>query len=91
MRFLESEEERYGLRYGDILVCEGGEPGRCAIWKEHIPNMKFQKALHRVRVHEDPSDLVVLFCLEKQIWDLASVNYLMDSFDLKDLDGYESR
>lgn len=36
----------------------------------------------------DPSDLVVLFCIEKGIWDLASVNYLMDSFDLKDLDGY---
>ena len=36
----------------------------------------------------DPTDLVVLFCLEKHIWDLASVNYLMDSFDLKDLDGY---
>ena len=35
----------------------------------------------------DPSDLVVLFCIEKEIWDLASVNYLMDSFDLKDLDG----
>ena len=35
----------------------------------------------------DPSDLVVLFCIEKKIWDLASVNYLMDSFDLKDLDG----
>ena len=35
----------------------------------------------------DPSDLVVLFCIEKGIWDLASVNYLMDSFDLKDLDG----
>lgn len=36
----------------------------------------------------DPADLVVLFCLEKKIWDLASVNYLMDSFDLKDLDGF---
>ena len=36
----------------------------------------------------DPADLVVLFCLEKEIWDLASVNYLMDAFDLKDLDGY---
>lgn len=37
----------------------------------------------------DPKDLVVLFCLEKKIWDVASVNYLMESFDLKDLDGYE--
>lgn len=36
----------------------------------------------------DPSDLVVMFCIEKGLWDLASVNYLMDSFDLKDLDGY---
>lgn len=52
MRFEESEQERYGLRYGDLVVCEGGEPGRCAIWKEQIPNMKIQKALHRVRVHD---------------------------------------
>ena len=36
----------------------------------------------------EPSDLVILFCIEKEIWDLASVNYLMGSFDLKDLDGY---
>lgn len=61
MRFAENEEERYGLRYGDILVCEGGEPGRCAIWKEELPNMKFQKALHRVRVHEDEVDCYWLF------------------------------
>ena len=61
MRFLDSEEERYGLRYGDILVCEGGEPGRCAIWKEQIPNMKFQKALHRVRVNPSIVDFRWLF------------------------------
>ncbi|MBR0226685.1 MAG: restriction endonuclease subunit S [Thermoguttaceae bacterium] len=61
MRFLESEEKRYGLEYGDILVCEGGEPGRCAIWKEQIPKMKFQKALHRVRVHKDEADYRWLF------------------------------
>lgn len=53
MKFEEHEEERYGVRYGDLIVCEGGEPGRCAIWKDQIPNMKIQKALHRVRVHED--------------------------------------
>lgn len=52
MRFLDSEEERYGLKYGDLIICEGGEPGRCAIWKEQVPNMKIQKALHRVRVHD---------------------------------------
>lgn len=53
MRFEEHENERYGLKYGDLIVCEGGEPGRCAIWKEQVPNMKIQKALHRVRCHEN--------------------------------------
>ena len=52
MRFEEGEQERYGLKYGDLVICEGGEPGRCAIWKEQIPNMKIQKALHRVRVRD---------------------------------------
>ena len=49
MRFEESENEKYELNYGDLVICEGGEPGRCAIWENQIPNMKFQKALHRVR------------------------------------------
>ena len=51
MRFEDYEQERYGLEYGDLVICEGGEPGRCAIWKNQIPNMKIQKALHRVRTH----------------------------------------
>lgn len=51
MRFEDNEQERYGLKYGDLVICEGGEPGRCAIWKDQVPNMKIQKALHRVRVH----------------------------------------
>lgn len=53
MRFEDDEDERYGIRAGDLIVCEGGEPGRCAIWDESIPNMKIQKALHRVRAKEN--------------------------------------
>ncbi len=49
MRFESNENERYGLKEGDLIICEGGEPGRAAIWKEQIPDMKIQKALHRVR------------------------------------------
>ena len=52
MRFEENERERFGLKHGDIVMCEGGEPGRCAIWKEPIPGMMFQKALHRIRPYE---------------------------------------
>ena len=48
MRFETHEEERYSLRPGDLVVCEGGEPGRCAIWNGPA-GMKVQKALHRIR------------------------------------------
>lgn len=44
----DSERRRYGVERGDLLVCEGGEPGRCAIWTSD-EEMYFQKALHRVR------------------------------------------
>jgi len=52
MRFEDHERERYGLKLGDIVMCEGGEPGRCAIWKDNVPGMMIQKALHRIRPHE---------------------------------------
>lgn len=51
MRFEEHEQERYGIKDGDLIMCEGGEPGRCAIWRDELPNMKIQKALHRIRPH----------------------------------------
>jgi len=51
MRFEEHEQERYGIRAGDLIMCEGGEPGRCAIWRDELPDMKIQKALHRIRPH----------------------------------------
>ncbi|WP_076586739.1 restriction endonuclease subunit S [Vibrio ostreicida] len=53
MRFEESEFERYRLKKGDLVVCEGGEPGRCAIWEDEAEEMKIQKALHRVRPKEN--------------------------------------
>ena len=49
MRFAHNEMDRYGLRLGDIVMCEGGEPGRCAIWRDAVPGMMIQKALHRIR------------------------------------------
>ncbi len=49
MHFTESEKEKYSLKQGDIIMCEGGEVGRCAIWKERSINFYYQKALHRLR------------------------------------------
>ncbi len=63
MPFEQHERERYGIKYGDIVMCEGGEPGRCAIWKEQRPNMMIQKAIHRIRPHECLDYRFLYYCL----------------------------
>jgi type I restriction enzyme S subunit len=46
---MDNERVRFALRAGDLLVCEGGEPGRCAVWEGSDSLVAYQKALHRVR------------------------------------------
>jgi type I restriction enzyme, S subunit len=49
MDFTPKEFEKFRLRDGDVLVCEGGEVGRAAVWRGEIEACCYQKALHRVR------------------------------------------
>ena len=49
MKVEDNEIDRYCLAKGDLVICEGGEPGRCAVWEGQEPAMLIQKALHRVR------------------------------------------
>ena len=49
MDFDEAERVEFELKDGDLLVCEGGEIGRCAVWHNELQPCFFQKALHRVR------------------------------------------
>ncbi len=49
VRLTPSDIQRFRLRHGDLLVCEGGEVGRAAIWRESIEECYYQKALHRLR------------------------------------------
>ncbi|WP_312128405.1 restriction endonuclease subunit S [Brevundimonas sp.] len=44
------------LRPGDLLVCEGGEIGRAAIWNGERELMSFQNHLHRLRPLTDDVD-----------------------------------
>ena len=44
-----SDLQRFRLREGDLLVCEGGEVGRAAVWREPMGECYYQKALHRLR------------------------------------------
>ncbi len=50
---------RYGIRAGDLIVCEGGEPGRCAVWDGEDDKVFIQKALHRVRFPSSYSPMFV--------------------------------
>lgn len=66
MRFEPHEIERYSLKAGDIVMCEGGEPGRCAIWKGGIAGVMFQKALHRIRPRSGINHQFLFYSLLQQ-------------------------
>jgi type I restriction enzyme S subunit len=65
MPFLPEESAKYTAIKGDVLICEGGYPGRAAIWAEDYP-IYFQKALHRVRFHESMHNKWFLYYLYAQ-------------------------
>ena len=60
--FEAGEQEKYTVRKGDLLVCEGGDTGRSAIW-DRDETILYQNALHRLRFHESVFPKFVLFYL----------------------------
>ena len=64
MYFNDRELDRFGLKVGDVVVCEGGEPGRAAVWDGRLPDLKFQKAIHRVRFYEPFEPKILVLHLE---------------------------
>ena len=64
MKFEDVNDERFLIRKNDLVMCEGGEPGRCAIWAAEQP-IHFQKACHRLRFSQElhVSFFYFLFCL----------------------------
>ncbi len=51
-----AEIDRYTIKNGDLLVCEGGDVGRAAIWRGEDSVIGYQKALHRLRAIADDRD-----------------------------------
>ena len=76
MDFAPAERAEFALRAGDLLICEGGEVGRCAIWRDELSECYFQKALHRARPIEGQATAEYLLYL---FWALASRGGLSDS------------
>lgn len=61
------EYDRYTLRVGDLIVCEGGEVGRAAIWSGDLGVCAFQKALHRLRPRNPGRDLPRFLLLQLRL------------------------
>lgn len=49
MDFGENEVRDLTLRSGDLLVCEGGDVGRTAIWRGELDSCLYQNHIHRLR------------------------------------------
>lgn len=75
MDFDERDRRKYRLHYGDLLICEGGEVGRTAIWRNQLDECYFQKALHRARVNPDLAlpEYILFF-----MWFMANYQGLRD-------------
>ena len=54
MPFTENEIEKCTVTRGDLLVCEGGDIGRAAIWKYDYP-IRIQNHIHRLRPYTNIS------------------------------------
>jgi hypothetical protein len=63
MNFDARERQMYSLVPGDLLVCEGGEPGRSAVWEGQLGECYFQMALNRVRPYADDSTRYLMWAL----------------------------
>lgn len=55
------EYDRYTAKQGDLLVCEGGDVGRAAIWSGD--QIGYQKALHRLRPREQANPKFMYYLL----------------------------
>jgi len=69
-----SDIQRFRLREGDLLVCEGGEVGRAAIWDNPVQECYYQKALHRLRPIRSYNVQLMLNMLQR----LASTGFLLN-------------
>ena len=51
MRFTDEEIEKCTAKFGDLLVCEGGDIGRAAIWN-YPYDIRIQNHIHKLRAYK---------------------------------------
>lgn len=63
MWFSSAEKRDLLLREGDLVVNEGGDVGRCAIWRSISESIYFQNAINRVRARTSASTRFLYYWL----------------------------
>jgi len=66
-KFSAVDIEKYLLQRGDLLVCEGGDVGRSAVWDSDT-EMYYQNALHCVRFYGGINPYFFRYCFELYKW-----------------------
>ena len=67
MHFKDSELEKCTITKGDLLVCEGGDIGRAAIWNYDY-DICIQNHIHRLRAKGDVCQILYLYVLMLYKW-----------------------
>ena len=66
LRVSESEQATLSVQDDDLFICEGGEPGRCAVWHGGTNSLVYQKALHRFRTFGALTSRFLMYQLRHQ-------------------------
>jgi len=64
MRIRDEEVDKCTAKRGDLLVCEGGEAGRAAVWN-YPYDICFQNHIHRIRLYDGINSYYVYRCFQR--------------------------
>lgn len=84
IRATQEDKQKFNIRNGDVLVCEGGEPGRAAVWEKGDNDLIFQKAIHRIRFDDSHNSKWLLYNLKNDAED-GSLERLFTGTGIKHL------
>lgn len=84
IRATKEDKEKFNVRDGDVFICEGGEPGRAAVWSRGENGLIFQKAIHRIRLNQSVNPYWLLYNLKVDA-DNGSLEQLFTGSGIKHL------
>jgi type I restriction enzyme S subunit len=85
MPFEKNELDKCMAIKGDLLICEGGEAGRSAVWENDYP-ICFQNHIHRLRFYENINPYYIYYYVDK-IFHSGEINKFRKGIAIKSISG----